>query len=681
MISDDSLMTDAAQDVLVDMPEDDDASLAESDPAPGRSYEPAHGSLPRLVLDALLTSSQKRLLKRGSVAVVATVPSAEWVEPLAHALRRHGSFAHIIRKTDLRPKRWNDDEDAKKVLALAYGQSVAGIAASTDRLPSGLVAAADIRLQVGTPSDRVVAGAIRAATGRTPRDMPPGIAAGLTFGELVACIRVGSSARSCIDRLVAAARSKSVVDPEVAAAPPLASLAGYGDAMTWCTDLLHDLDLWKSGAGPFPPNARVVLAGPPGTGKTTLARSLARKAGLPLIATSVGDWFATSAGNLDDVIKAVAAVWERARALAPCVVLLDELDALPNRATMSNRGKDWWLPVVTYILTSLDSAVSGATARLIIIGATNHADALDAALIRPGRLERVITIEPPKNAADRVAMLRTHLAGDLAADDLTLIGTLTSGNTGADLMAVVRDARRRARVAGRPLSLTDLMNGVAPSKTRTKLSISRAAVHEVGHAVVSLDLGMTVKTVSVVDRGLGHGGWTSTHTKIPDLPTRSDLEDVITSILAGGAAEEAFTGHRSAGSGGGDGSDIGRATYLIAGLHASFGLGDRLIYRGDPDAASALLDVDPTLRAAVEADLQRLYARALDMVRCRLREIDAVATRLIERRVLTGEQVRRIIEDLDADDRIPLSRWDEDRSEPDDAARTTLATLDHDSQP
>src|SRR5690606_1407279 len=129
--------------------------------------------------------------------------------------------------------------------------------------------------------------------------------------------------------------------------------------------------------------------------KTTFAKSLAKSTGLPLTATSVGEWFSNSAGHLDSVIKEVDRIFQSALSAAPSILFLDEIDAIPDRRTLDARGRDWWLPVVTHILTKLDGVTSGGVGNLIVMGATNHPERIDPALIRPGRLSKVIEIGLP----------------------------------------------------------------------------------------------------------------------------------------------------------------------------------------------------------------------------------------------------------------------------------------------
>ena len=319
-----------------------------------------------------------------------------------------------------------------------------------------------------------------------------------------------------------------------------------------------------------------------------MVRSLAKSANLPLVATSVGQWFADSPGHLDSVVKQISEVWATARATCPAIVFIDELDALPNRDTMETRAKDWWTTVITYVLTCLDSAVSGVTKDMIVIGATNHAADLDAALVRPGRLEKVIHVGHPESAADRAGIFRTHLGDQLPGVDLGTVAQMAVGMTGADIMAIVRGARRRARGEGRPLAIEDLVAEMVPPETRSRSDVSRSALHEAGHAVAAFALGLDIELVSIVP-GSGCGGAVSYRNALPDLPTRAEIERFVVIILAGAAAEEVVIGSRSSGLGGSERSDIGQATTLIASVHASYGLGDSLTFRALPEQAGRLV--------------------------------------------------------------------------------------------
>lgn len=314
---------------------------------------------------------------------------------------------------------------------------------------------------------------------------------------------------------------------------------------------------------------------------------------------------------------------------------------------MTERSREYWNPIVTHMLLTIDNYTANNAADLCIIGATNHADKLDAALIRPGRLNRVIRIEPPQ-APDLAAIFRHHLGAELADVDLTALGEFALGATGAQVAAWVLEARGRARAEGRPLRADDLFGVVAPADGRSDKERARSALHEAGHGVGAEVLRVgRVAQVDLVLRG-DSAGATSIKPLLSSSPTRDDLERMVIFLLCGRAAETVFLGEASAGAGGDATSDLARATAFVAGIHASMGLGDALAYRGTMEEVARALRDDPGLRGAVEADLARLQAEAEKLVRRFGDAVEAVAEALLDRRVIGGDALRAMVAEHEA---------------------------------
>jgi ATP-dependent Zn protease len=593
-------------------------------------------------LSRSLTPAQRRRLRRpGSLALIIEAPGPDWAEPLRKALSAFSPWTLLVARSGAGRADKRDNSADAIAQALARGGRVAGVAPDPARLlPATLVAAVDLTVKVRV-SDAAIAETVLRATGRRPHGLPAGLGDTLGFLDIAAAIRTGDSAAHAVARLQAAARSRAIVDVDLGDAPDFATLSGFGEARVWGDELLQDLRDWRAGriASFASIASRAVLASSPGLGKTTFVRSLARAADLPLIATSVSSWFGASPGYLDSIVKEIDAVFLAARS-RPSLIFIDEIDAIPNRATLDSRHREWWTTMVDHLLLRLDSTISGAAAQAVIIGATNHPERLDAALVRPGRLDRILRIGMPDEAA-RAGILRSLLGPDLAGTNLLPAARLALGTTGADLAGYIKQARRAARIAGRPLAVSDLVTAIAPRDTRTPAERRRIAVHEAGHAVARAALGMSVDSVSIVSRG-GTGGMTVSLGGLSAAPTREQMEAHVVASLAGRAAEEALLGDASLGAGGGADSDLARATGLTAALHASFGAGAGVLWRGEPSEAVRLLG-DPGLRARVEADLDRLLARARELVRARAAAIETVARRLTARRHLTGAEVAALI--------------------------------------
>jgi cell division protease FtsH len=309
---------------------------------------------------------------------------------------------------------------------------------------------------------------------------------------------------------------------------------------------------------------------------------------------------------------------------------------------MSPRGADWWTPVVTDFLLSLDNAVAGKRAGIVVVGATNNISGVDAAVLRPGRLERAIEIRRPEHAGV-VNILRHHLDGELQEADLTDIAHLMDGSTGAEIMMAVRGARRIARYAGRALLPEDLVQAVAPVEELAPAALNRICVHEAAHAVASLVAPSGVLKRCTVGRTAASAGRTQIQMDSDDLLTRDSVERRAIVLLAGRAAEQILIGNAALGAGGDDESDLAQVTQLIATLHASTGLGNTLTYLVSHQDALTAVRADRELRSSVEQHLRTLQTRTDELVRRHRDAILAVADQLRTRRQLSGAEVRRIV--------------------------------------
>jgi AAA+ superfamily predicted ATPase len=589
--------------------------------------------------------TRRQLKSKSPIAVAVLVPGSSWIEPVRMLfIRRFGErWQTALEASSKTTAARKAEQNAEVAAQLSRGLSVIGVAVERDALPSVLIAAADLTIRLDTPRGVTIGRAIRMFTGQlTPTNIDDKIAFGLDFDDLVAAFRANSSPAEILQRLRQAsptARSVGTIER----LPKLDDAIEYGAARTWGMALARDLAEYRAGRLDWQDVDRgAVLFSEPGLGKSMFARILAQACDVPLVAFSIADLFASSPGYLDSVVKASRAMFERAAALRPCILFLDEIDALPNRATMSPRGADWWTPVITDFLLSLDNAVAGKRAGIVVIGATNNIQGVDAALLRPGRLERAIEVKRPDQAG-ALNILRHHLNGELSDAELNDIAALLNGSSGAEIMMIVRGARRIARSAARKLICDDLFQSIAPAEEIEPNALNRICVHEAAHAVASIVLSSGVLKYCAVGRSAGALGRTLYETKADDLATRDSVERRAIVSLSGRAAEILLIGDAGLGAGGDDESDLAQVTQFIATLHGSSGLGDTLTYITSFENALAAVRDDCGLRLKVEKHLRILQRRAEEIVQRHRDAIVSVTNQLKARRQLSGDEIRRIV--------------------------------------
>ena len=427
----------------------------------------------------------------------------------------------------------------------------------------------------------------------------------------------------------------------------LESLAGLGGAGEWGRELALDLKEWRAGALPWTDvNRGVLVAGPPGTGKTTYAKALARSCGVELVASSLAQW--QSAGHLGDLLKAMRQTFAEARKKAPCVLFLDEFDSVGDRRTVRGENALYVVEKINGLLECLDGVEDREG--IVVVGACNHPQFVDPAFLRPGRLEKTIWIPLPDRSA-REQILRWHLKGALEGEDLAVIADRLDGHSGADIEKLVRDARRVARKEKRSLLLGDLVAGLPNRIAFSQEDLRRIAVHEAGHAIVQAKFGdgeivqLRINPEFKPNAGNCEAGYLEVRKSALTSRTRQDYEAQLMIHLAGLAAEELVFGEIADGGGGGEGSDLASATQVATEMEVSLGFGDSLVHlvpSGSRQVRELLL-ADRFLRQRVEAILDNAYEDARGILEENKSAHQALVDALMQRHKLEGREVLEII--------------------------------------
>jgi len=559
--------------------------------------------------------------------VLITTPTAAWALGLARHLQNAFSAAHVRAVTELR-KDGNRGLAAELEEFLSSGTALVVVSQDPETLLlSGVWAAADVTLDLDPPDVALVRRAIRELTEAPVPELENADILGLDFDTLAAALRRGSTPETCIARLRRASQGRRKPGAEDKG-PRVADLPLSPEISAWSAQLLADLRQVEAGTMRPADLSYPVLEGPPGTGKTLIAGALARSAGWRLVATSMGSWFSGSDGHLGGVSKAIVEFFNEVLREPYTVGLIDEIDAIPNRAHLSPKDREWWTPVVTLVLLQIDR-LRRSGKPVVLVGAANFYDHLDAALIRSGRLEHRVAVLPPRTVDDVARVFEHYLEGSVEKAAVSAAARFALGWTPADIEAAVRAARGRAAAADRAMEPADLLESVAPHDTRSEAELRMTAVHEAGHAIVSLSLGLPVESVSIVADGPS-GGFTKGSVG-SRVPTREELEAIVTVTLGGRAADIAL----GAGANAGAEQDLAMATTLMARAMDELGLYDRLTHSA----------AWPHWRHAdewLEPMLQRLLKRALQIVQHHREAVLDLAEQLLGHRVLDGAAVERI---------------------------------------
>jgi hypothetical protein len=425
----------------------------------------------------------------------------------------------------------------------------------------------------------------------------------------------------------------------------LKQLHGLGEARQFAEDLIADIHAAIQGQIPWEQVDRgALLVGPPGTGKTTLARAIAKDCKVKFIQGSAAAWQA--AGSLPEHIMAIRKTFAEARRYAPSILFIDEIDSLGNREQFTGQNASYNTDVVNAVLEQIQGL--DAEAPIFVLGATNHEDRVDPALKRSGRMDRVIRIPRPNSEA--LSHIYGHYLGSLTggqldpAINLAALGRLSVGLTGADAERIVRGAARRARKNGGSVSQADVIAEITnkPRNAKNNLRLTpeeleRTAYHEAGHAMamcLSASGGADIGFVTIIPRDNGTLGFVAA---MPDERVsfiRSDYLEKIEICLAGRAAEDIHYGEANVSSGAT--SDLHSATALALDMVTKLGLEQerKLLWSATP--------TDKDLQQANQL-LSESYEQIIKKLRDSEVALQNLAEELVARQELTGDEVRNII--------------------------------------
>ncbi|RAI57889.1 ATP-dependent zinc metalloprotease FtsH [Roseicella frigidaeris] len=448
-----------------------------------------------------------------------------------------------------------------------------------------------------------------------------------------------------------------------------ADVAGVDEAkdeLREVVDFLREPERYGRLGGRMPKG--VLLVGPPGTGKTLLARAVAGEAKVPFLSISGAEFVEMFVGV---GAARVRDLFEQARAQAPAIIFIDELDAL-GRARGLGGGYGGGVnseaeQTLNQLLVEMDGFDSRAG--LIILAATNRPEILDPALLRAGRFDRQVLVDRPDRAG-RVQILHVHLRRVKLAPEVEpeKIAALTPGFTGADLANLVNEAALLATRRGAPaVSMADFGNAVerivAGLEKRNRLLNAHerdiVAHHEIGHALVAMSLPGTdpVHKVSIIPRGIGALGYTIQRpTEDRFLMTREELERKMMVLLGGRAAELVVYGHLSTGAA----DDLQRVTDIARGMVTRYGMSESLgsvTYERDPRSMLAGPGAMPggprdhdygeAAGNAIDAEVRRIVDGALErtvtLVKERREALERTAQRLLEKETLEEAELVQLL--------------------------------------
>lgn len=426
------------------------------------------------------------------------------------------------------------------------------------------------------------------------------------------------------------------------------------DTLREIVDFLHNPKKYTEIGASLPKGA--LLVGPPGTGKTLIARAVAGEAKVPFFAISGSEFVQMFVGM---GAAKVRDLFKQANEKAPCIIFIDEIDAIGKKRDNGFSGNDEREQTLNQLLTEMD----GFDGRkgVVILAATNRPETLDKALLRPGRFDRRIQMELP-DLEGRKAILRVHLTHVKHEEiDLDIVARATAGSSGAELANMVNEAALRAVRLGRTqVTTADLEESVetviAGAQKKNKVISADekkiVAYHEIGHALVAAlqTNSAPVHKITIIPRTSGALGYTMQVDEGEQLlMNRDTLFNRIVTFTGGRAAEEVVLHTMTTGAS----NDIEQATRLARAMITRYGMSDRYDMMGLETVNNAYLGGDTSLTCSGEtaADIDRevlrliqeAHQKARDLISSHLEVMHQAAAYLMERETITGEEFMRIL--------------------------------------
>lgn len=404
----------------------------------------------------------------------------------------------------------------------------------------------------------------------------------------------------------------------------------------------------------------VLLVGPPGTGKTLLAKAIAGEAGVPFFSISGSDFVEMFVGV---GASRVRDLFEQAKKNAPCIIFIDEIDAVGRqRGAGLGGGHDEREQTLNQLLVEMDGF--GVNEGIIMIAATNRPDILDPALLRPGRFDRRILVGAP-DVKGREEVLKVHTRNKHLSEDVDLkvLAKMTPGFSGADLENLTNEAALLAVRGGKSsIDMADIEEAITrviagpEKKNRVVSEYDRriTAVHESGHAVVSnvLEYADPVHEISIIQRGMAAGYTMNLPEEDRTHTSKKQLKDKMVELLGGRVAEKLVIGDISAGAK----NDIDRASHIARSMVMEYGMSDVIgpISFGNSDGGEVFLgrdigkssNISEETSAKIDEEIKKLideaYNRAESILRENISKLNAVTDVLLQKEKIDGDEFREI---------------------------------------